>query len=166
MTRLNPLWHFILCLTGIGLALYSIYVESMLSNVPGYSPSCDISSWTMSCSKVFTSKYAKPLSNWGLVLNGSMLDLSLPHMALMYFIPLLLLPTLAKKQSKGVVIFRVLSYASVCFNLYLAYILKFVLGEVCIVCVSNYIVNLGLVLTVDNIARDAGVRKVSKNKQA
>lgn len=166
MANFIPAAHYLLCIAGIGLSLYSMYVESMLSNIPGYSPSCDISSWAMSCSKVFTSRYAKPFSNFGLVEKGSPFDIALPQLALMYFIPLLMLPTLAKRQRKGLVVFRILSYVSVCFNLYLAYVLKFVLGEVCIVCFSNYIVNLGLVLTVDRLVRGASIRKQVKSKRA
>jgi uncharacterized membrane protein len=161
MRKLSPIIHYSLCLVGIGIALYSLYVESMLVNIPGYTPACDVSAWAMSCSKVFNSKYARPLSNVGFVKRGHVLDLSLPYLALLYFVPLMFLPAISKQQPTSVKLFRATSYVAVCFNMYLAYILKFVLGEVCLVCVSNYIVNLGLVLTVDNIARTSGI---SENK--
>lgn len=151
-TRLRTL-HYVLCLSGIGLALYSMHVELMLVEIPGYTPACDISSWAMSCSKVFTSKFAKPLSNWNIVSRGSSFDFSLPQFAIVYFMLMLILPTVRDKMPSLVVGFRSLSYMAIAFNLYLAYILKFVLGEVCVVCVGNYFVNLGLWLTVSRISR-------------
>jgi uncharacterized membrane protein len=154
--------HYILCCCGIAVSLYTIQVEWLLLNIPGYEPSCNISALSMSCSRVFTSKYARPLSNWNIVSRGSLWDLSLPQLALLYFVPLLLLPALSATSKWTVRVYRLLSYTSVAFNIYLAYILKFVLGELCIVCVSNYIVNLGLVLTVDRIARRSDVTTVKE----
>ena len=167
MAKIGSFLHVLLCLAGIGIALYSIHVESMMTSIPGYTPSCDISSWKMSCSKVFSSAYARPLSNWSLVKRGSSYDFSLPQIALMYFAPLIMLPIIARRRPGRVFLFRVLSYIAVGFNLYLAYILKFVIGEVCIVCLSNYVVNMGLLLTVDNLARAAKARSdISAIKKA
>lgn len=157
--------HFVLCALGVGIAFYSIHVESMLVNIPGYAPACDISSWAMSCSKVFNSEYAKPLSHWGLVAKRSFFDLSLPQLALLYFVPLMAFPRLFKMAPRVGSIFRTLSYLAIGFNLYLAYILKFVLGEVCIVCVSNYIVNLGLWMTVNRIASSLPKKPSGAKKQ-
>lgn len=163
-TQLRSL-HYVLCFAGIGIALYSMHVESMLVEIPGYTPACDISSWAMSCSKVFTSKYAKPLSNWDIVSRGSSFDFSLPQFAIVYFILMLILPDVRDKKPSLVVGFRTLSYMAIAFNLYLAYILKFVLGEVCVVCVSNYFVNSGLWLTVSRISREETLTHVRRGRK-
>lgn len=147
--------HLVLCIVGIAIALYTIHVESMLVTIPGYEPSCNISYLSMSCSKVFTSRFARPLSNWGVVQKSAAYDFSLPQLALFYFLPLLAFPAVSKRSRLATSMYRLLSYLAVAFNIYLAYVLKFILGEFCIVCVSNYIVNLGLLLTIDNIARHA-----------
>ena len=160
--KLSPKWHYSLCVAGIVIALYSIYVESMLVTMPGYEPSCNISFLSMSCSKVFTSRFARPLSNWGFVRKGTSFDFSLPQLALFYFLPLLAFPAVSKRSRLATRIYRSLSYLAVGFNMYLAYVLKFILVELCVVCVSNYIVNLGLLLTIDNIARHAAERPPAK----
>ncbi len=64
---------------------------------------------------------------------------------------MIILPLCTKKQSFTKPLMRLLSYVAVAFNLYLAMVLKFVLGEVCPVCISNYIVNLGLLISVNRI---------------
>ena len=150
--RLLTLSHALLSITGIFAALYSMHVEAMLIQLPGYSPACDISSWAMSCSKVFTSKYARPLSNWGLAKERSLLDLSLPQLALFYFVPALIFPIVRTRFPFTSDLFRLLSHASLAFNVYLACILKFVLGEFCVVCALNYIVVLGLWVTINRLA--------------
>jgi uncharacterized membrane protein len=143
--------HIALCLAGIAVAVYSIYVESMLVGFPGYTPSCDISSWQMSCSNVFRSPYSRILSHFGLVAAGSGLDFSLPQLAIAYFTLMIILSR--SHGNRPALLMRVLSYAAIAFNLYLAYVLKFILGEVCIVCVTNYLVNLGIFLTVHRLTR-------------
>ena len=153
--------HVTLCLLGLIISLYSMHVESLLIELPGYSPACDISSWNMSCSKVFRSSYARPFSHWGLVKRNSSFDFSLPYLAAAYFTPLLFFPSLKKKFAFLSILFRVLSYASIAFNLYLAVILKFVLKEFCLVCVSNYVVVMGLWLTTNRLA----VQPVSRGKK-
>ena len=153
MVSLVRVSHTLLCITGILIALYSLHVEAMLVDIPGYTPACDITAWTMSCSKVFNSKYARPLSNWGLVKGRSDLDFSLPQMAIVYFGLMLVFPIISDRRPSSKTWFKLMSYAALAFNVYLAYVLKFKLGEFCIVCVSNYIVNLALGLTVNRISK-------------
>lgn len=133
--------------------MYSLYVESMLVEIPGYTPSCDISGWHMSCSRVFQSSYSRILSHLGLVKRGGPLDFSLPQLAIAYFVIMIILPISAKRRPIALRIMRPLSYAAAAFNIYLACVLKFVLGEVCPVCISNYMVNLGILVTVNRITK-------------
>jgi len=138
--------HLLFVLFGFVVAGYSLYVEAMLIDIPGYEPSCDLSSLQMSCSKVFNSKYAKMFSYWGFVKHGSALDLSLPQLAIIYFTLLLLAPVIIRRYPFTARYYRLVSVCAVGFNGYLAYILKFKLGEFCIVCVTNYIIN-GVIFT-------------------
>ena len=48
----------ILCFVGLFLCFYALYVEYKAETDPDYVASCDLASW-ISCSKVFTSEYAK-----------------------------------------------------------------------------------------------------------
>ncbi len=143
--------HLLLVTGGILVAVYALHVESMLVGVPGYQPSCDISSLQMSCSKVFNSKYARILSYWGIAPRGSILDLSLPQFALIYFVTILFLPLIIRRFPRTKSVWRSLSYVVVCFNVYLAYILKYKLGEFCIVCVTNYVINAGVLYTTHKL---------------
>ncbi|KAL8557889.1 hypothetical protein ACOMHN_047861 [Nucella lapillus] len=48
----------VLCVLGMMLSAYSIYVEVLVERMPGYKALCDISP-TMSCSRVFSSKWGR-----------------------------------------------------------------------------------------------------------
>ena len=161
MPRYQLLAHYALCMTGILVSLYSLHVESMLILTPGYEPSCDISAWEMSCSKVFKSSHSRILSHWNIVDQNSLLDASLPQIALIYFVFLFIEPVLVERYAFFAQVYRVLTHCGVAFNLYLAYVLKFVIGEFCVVCVTNYFLNAGLFLTASYINNDADrLRKV------
>ena len=143
--------HLLFVVLGFIVAGYTVYVEGMLIDVPGYQPSCDLSSLQMSCSKVFTSKYAKMLSYWEFVSPGSTFDLSLPQLAIIYFTLSWLAPTIIRRKPTTARYYRFLSYCAVAFNVYLAYILKFKLGEFCIICTTNYAINGVLFFTTRKI---------------
>merc|ERR1719240_819082 len=129
---------------GIALNIYTIHVEVQVATVPGYQPSCNIDSgWLRgsSCSKVFTSSYAHILSHWGLVEKGSPLDLSLPMLAIPYFVVLLCYPVMRRKSVMMPTLYLAVGCGAIAFNVYLACILKFVLKEFCIICASTYVIN-------------------------
>lgn len=145
MAPLRILLLTLFAMLGIALSIYTIHVEGQIAKVPGYQALCDIGSgWLAgsSCSKVFTSSWSHILSHWGLVEKGGPLDLSLPQLAIPYFVVLLGYPV-ARKASPTLAppAFFAVSCASICFSLYLASILKFVLKEFCIICFSNYVIN-------------------------
>ena len=48
-----------LSITGLLLSLYALHVETQASKDPEYVALCDISSWSMSCSKVLSSPYGR-----------------------------------------------------------------------------------------------------------
>eukprot|EP00933_Yihiella_yeosuensis_P014093 TRINITY_DN12761_c0_g1_i2.p1 TRINITY_DN12761_c0_g1~~TRINITY_DN12761_c0_g1_i2.p1 ORF type:complete len:169 (-),score=17.95 TRINITY_DN12761_c0_g1_i2:151-657(-) len=136
--RLLVLEFFVIL--GIALNIYTMYVESQIAQVPGYVPACNLGSWS-SCSKVFTSPYAHILSYWGLVEKGSTLDLSLPQLAIPYFLLLMFYPVARKMSNLMPIVFLGIGIASIGFNVYLACILKFVLKEFCVICASTYFIN-------------------------
>ena len=49
----------ILCMMGLLLSLYALHVETQASLDPEYVALCDISSLSLSCSKVLSSSYGK-----------------------------------------------------------------------------------------------------------
>lgn len=121
---------------GLVISIYAIYVEEMKFADPTYEAMCDLASY-VSCSKVLTSTYGHILSHWGLVPKDSVLDCSNALLgSIFYCILIFMSPYLPV----GLVLF--LSAFSVCFSVYLAYVLKFILEDICLVCVSSYIMNL------------------------
>mmetsp|Transcript_16345 Transcript_16345/g.45233 ORF Transcript_16345/g.45233 Transcript_16345/m.45233 type:complete len:165 (+) Transcript_16345:96-590(+) len=124
---------------GILLNVYTMHIESQIGKIPGYQPACDVG-WA-SCSKVFTSPWAHILRHWGLVEQGSLFDLSLPQLAIPYFLLLMSYPVARRKSSYAPSLFLGVGVCSIAFNIYLACILKFVLKEFCIICASTYVIN-------------------------
>ena len=132
-------------LAGLAISAYALYVEARLAADDDYAPPCDIKKGRLkgaSCSSVFTSPHGKILSKWKLVRRGSALDFSNAALGAAFYVmtalhdallpaapPLLLLAACA---------------ASLLFSAYLAYILRYVLKEFCVVCYSMYAVNVAL----------------------
>ncbi|CAD7931680.1 unnamed protein product [Amoebophrya sp. A25] len=141
-------------LAGIAVQFYIFHVERQLLLNPGYQAACDFASsgslppfigsllQGSSCTKVFSSIYARPLSHWGVVSPGSDFDLGLPWFGLVYFLTTLAFPIARRKfPNTAHKFYLALGIASAGFTIYLASILKFILQEFCIVCASTYVLN-------------------------
>mmetsp|Transcript_28853 Transcript_28853/g.64520 ORF Transcript_28853/g.64520 Transcript_28853/m.64520 type:complete len:165 (+) Transcript_28853:94-588(+) len=125
---------------GIIVALYALHIEAELERDPFYEPACN-TRWG-SCSAVFSSEYARPLSKWGLVPSGSALDLSLPVAGIANYGLYLFYPTrLGSLLPVPETTMLAISFASVLFSLYLLYVLKFILQDFCIVCTTFHVIN-------------------------
>ncbi|XP_047469780.1 vitamin K epoxide reductase complex subunit 1-like [Penaeus chinensis] len=150
----------VLCLLGVALSLYALYVEFLKEADENYEAMCDINSY-ISCSKVFTSKYGRGFGIVGEYLGKDHImnqPNSIP--GIMFYILILALgeirsPTAAKIQ-------RGLVFTSNFMSLYLAYLLYFILHDFCIVCVSTYIVNF--LLTLCAFHRVSTLGKLPKRK--
>lgn len=113
-------------LLGFAISFYTIHVENQIGRTPGYQAACDLGSWS-SCSKVFTSPWAHILRHWGLVEPGSALDLSLPQLALPMYALYFFYPVARKTSPLAPTAYLAIGVASVCFSVYLACVLKFIL---------------------------------------
>ena len=127
---------------GLLLSFYALYVEHQAVAMPGYKAACDIESLGVSCSKVFKSKYGRMMSYFGVVPNGHAFDQPNAVLGIAFYGIALLLPKM-KFIPKGV---RTLgmwlaSCVSCASSAWLGYILVNVLHDICIVCVSTYVVN-------------------------
>lgn len=119
---------------GLLVSSYAFYVESRKFADPTYEALCDLSA-QMSCSKVLTSSYGHILSHWGLVPKDSPLDLANASLGSVYYAIMLFSPLFPKEF----VMF--LSLVSVAFSAYLGYVLKYILEDLCLVCLTSYVVN-------------------------
>ncbi|XP_023326457.1 vitamin K epoxide reductase complex subunit 1 isoform X2 [Eurytemora carolleeae] len=134
----------ILSLTGLGLSIYTFYVETKAKSDEEYSPLCDIDSY-ISCSKVFKTKFAK---GFGMVgdLVGEEHPLNQPNCVygIIFYLIFLLLSFINRRF---IATFQVLLSLGACgVSLYLGYLLYFVIQAACVVCIASYAVNLLLLL--------------------
>lgn len=135
------------CLAFIGtlIAAYALTVEAHMYE-EDYTAACDFAA-SFSCTEVFKSVYAHPLSHWGLVPKGSDLDLGLASAGIIlygaYFIAACLWDVFPFRKT----IFLTVASVGACFSCYLLYVLKFILGDFCIVCTGFHCVNFAM-LTV------------------
>ncbi|XP_030751764.1 vitamin K epoxide reductase complex subunit 1-like protein 1 [Sitophilus oryzae] len=125
-----------MCLLGLGLSLYAYTVELRLEQNKNYKPLCDIAEH-MSCTKAFDSEYGKgfgffgkkslfykPNSFFGIVFYSMVATLSLSN---------------SPVAVNGSLLLIILSNFA---SLYFAYILYFILADLCVVCIGTYIVNV------------------------
>ncbi|XP_072014419.1 vitamin K epoxide reductase complex subunit 1-like protein 1 isoform X1 [Amphiura filiformis] len=180
--------RFILCILGILLSLYAYYVETTKEVNPGYQAFCDIGQ-SISCSKVFTSKYLScyqdrsgddlrglwlfeltyhPVTGkygrgFGMIapIFGQHSILNQPNSVFgVLFYCLQLL--FSQMLTPGAATFLLVTSVLANFgSVYLGWILYFVLEDFCLVCVSTYIVNF-LILVVNVLHRRYVLDQVAK----
>lgn len=151
------------CVVGSFVSLYAIHVEHMNSIDTDYVASCDLSA-TMSCSKVLNSEYGHLFSHIGLFSEGSVLDQSNAFYGLIFYGIVGLLAVQASRSAAMMQLNTVLAVTGVMLSLVLAYILYFVLGDFCVVCVTTYVCNT--VIFVDSIIeyRGSNAKAAAKSK--
>lgn len=145
-----------------GYALYVEYEHHQAAKTGiEYVAMCDFG-LHMSCSDVLTSEYGTILSKWGLVPKGSMLDLPNAALGSVYYLIALSYPMFSHVVM-GRVFMLGASTFSLLFSLYLAYVLRFILHDLCVVCVTSYVINTFIFA---NVARGymAGVPKGTASK--
>ncbi|XP_028396501.1 vitamin K epoxide reductase complex subunit 1-like [Dendronephthya gigantea] len=158
MAVVYPWFHFVrsfrtfLCLLGIVLSIYALYVEVKKMQDKSFVALCDIHS-KMSCSKVFSSKYG---TGFGLVepLLGKDSIFNIPNSiyGIAFYIFVLSLGFFDGVTVAWIVVINCILSCVGC--VYLAYILYYILEDFCIVCVSTYVVNaLLLVLSIYHLVQ-------------
>lgn len=152
------LFMLILSSIGIALSLYALYVEVSKESDGNYQAMCDISP-SMSCSKVFTSKYGRGFGIVGELLGHDHI-LNQPNSipGILFYLLVIILGEI--KNLRAAKVQRILLFFSNFMSLYLAYLLYFVLHDFCVVCVSTYIVNL--LLTVCGFRRVTVLQNLRK----
>eukprot|EP00743_Colponemidia_sp_Colp-15_P006313 GILK01006792.1.p1 GENE.GILK01006792.1~~GILK01006792.1.p1 ORF type:complete len:159 (-),score=17.28 GILK01006792.1:249-725(-) len=154
-------WVQKLAIIGMAVSGYALYVEHKAVSTPNYKALCDVSE-QISCSAVFSSKYGHSVG----MLLGDNHYLNLPNAfyGLLFYVAVFLYDVLTFIPFRHHLFF-VASSGAVIFSAYLAYILYFVLEDLCLVCVSSYIVNLLLwFASFSRLGRTKGVSGPSKKK--
>ena len=125
-------------IAGALVALYAMHVERAMAD-PFYEPMC-VTRWG-SCAAVFSSVYAHPLSNWGLVSKGSDLDFSLAFLGILNYGVFALFPVWPLQRAAAAKALLAISIASCLFSIYLLYVLKVLLDDFCVVCTTFHVIN-------------------------
>lgn len=134
------------CAIGTVLSVYALHVEIHAENDKNYRASCDISA-TISCSKVFKSRWGKGFGLIGLVI-GDDHPLNLPNSIFgIVFYALQIALTFSSSPGLASTQLYLSAFSNVA-SLYLGCILFFILKDLCIVCLSTYITNAVLLVAV------------------
>lgn len=145
-------WLNLFALLGCVVASYALYIEfthvseadAKALNIAAPTYFCDslfsIPGVKVGCSHALTGPYGRVLRLWGIAPPGSPLDVPNSALGLAYYL-LALLPWHAH-GALAADAFMLASAASLAFSVYLAYVLRFVLKELCVICVSSYIINM------------------------
>jgi vitamin-K-epoxide reductase (warfarin-sensitive) len=145
---------------GMCLALYALHVEHeavrMSEMGMQYQALCDIKALGASCTAVFTSEWGRLMSTLGLVPKDGVLDLPNAAYGAVYYFLVMFHPFIPF----GSTLLLVGTIASIVTTAILAYALAFILGDVCVVCISTYFVNSALLVLVlrDYFARPSKIR--------
>ncbi|XP_052868147.1 vitamin K epoxide reductase complex subunit 1 [Anopheles cruzii] len=142
----------LVCLSTVGfvLSLYTSYVEVRAEHDRSYRAMCDISE-RISCTKVFTSSYGRGFGIVGKLL-GQQSPLNVPNGFYGIFYYFLVAVLSFSDQLRIARINSWLILASNGVSLYLAYLLYFVLQDLCLVCLTTYAINLiSLTLSLQKI---------------
>jgi vitamin-K-epoxide reductase (warfarin-sensitive) len=118
----------IICVVGLIISVYGIFVERKIQQDALYKPACDISD-RISCSKAFLSPY------------GKMLGISNIWASALYY--LLILAVAAMNYAT---IAMLISGAGILATCYFAYILYFKVQSLCPICTSLYATNIALAI--------------------
>ncbi|GFO41220.1 vitamin K epoxide reductase complex subunit 1-like [Plakobranchus ocellatus] len=130
----------ILNIIGVIVCLYSLHIELRKEKDPSFKAACDFNEH-MSCSRVLTSKYshgfglAEPIFGRDHILNSRNCNMGL----VMYLCNLILCFVVWEPLASTIMLFCAASSIFVC--VYLAAILAFVLRDLCVVCITTYVIN-------------------------
>ena len=142
-----------LCIMGIAICIYAIKVEAVVlgekkrNGKPSYSQLCDVNE-SVSCTLVLTSKYSHMAKLIFKLHDESFFNLSNAQYGLMFYIALLIFHiypfTLFPFHSWFVLLGAIGSVVASCG---LAYILKYILHNLCLICLCMYVVNVLLLIS-------------------
>ncbi|CAF3168716.1 unnamed protein product [Rotaria socialis] len=132
----------LLGIAGIIATIYTFYVKKQHDKNPKYKAMCDIGP-NASCTRVLTSKYG---TGFGIVSvlfgKNSKLNMSNGTLGCMFYVLQIIIGLIATPLLSKLAMFS--SILACVGSLYLAFILAFVLKDLCLVCITTYIINAAL----------------------
>ncbi|XP_074787122.1 vitamin K epoxide reductase complex subunit 1-like protein 1 isoform X2 [Athene noctua] len=126
-----------LCVAGAALSLYALHVEHAVARDPAYRAACDLGP-AVSCTRVFASRWGRGLGLVeGLLGRDSVANVPNSAIGLLFY---LLQGLLVPGRGAAAVLLGT-SVASAVVSLWLAGVLAFGLRDLCLVCLSTYLLN-------------------------
>ncbi|XP_015988351.1 vitamin K epoxide reductase complex subunit 1 isoform X1 [Rousettus aegyptiacus] len=141
----SPRWvRLALCLAGLVLSFYAQHVKEARARDQNYRALCDVGT-AISCSRVFSSRWGQ---GFGLVEHvlgpNSIFNQSNSIFGCIFYTLQLLFGCLRGRWASILLVLS--SLVSLIGSVYLAWILFFVLYDFCIVCLTTYAINVGLMV--------------------
>ncbi|KAK5640872.1 hypothetical protein RI129_009419 [Pyrocoelia pectoralis] len=149
-------------LFGLGLSFYSYIIELSVEMDENYVASCDFSEH-MSCTKAFKSEYGKGFGILGRLLgNDSVFNLPNSLYGILFYS---FLATVGFSDSTFTTTIALgATVLSNCASVYFASILIFILKDLCVVCVTIYVINfINLILVYIKLGRLRQEEKLKQN---
>ncbi|XP_066258294.1 vitamin K epoxide reductase complex subunit 1-like protein 1 [Euwallacea similis] len=133
---------FISSVIGCGLSIYAYSVEKSLEKNTNYEAYCDINP-QISCTRVFRSTYGKGL---GIFQEGSVFHQPNSFFGIIFYTILTVFALIESPVAvNGSLLLIIISNFISC---YFAYLLYFVLRDLCVVCISTYVVNVANLILI------------------
>ncbi|XP_069738233.1 vitamin K epoxide reductase complex subunit 1-like protein 1 [Phaenicophaeus curvirostris] len=124
---------------GVALSLYALHVEHEASRDPAYRAACDLAP-AVSCTRVFASRWGRGLGLVELLLGrDSVANVPNGALGLLYYILQGVLGAVPGQGSAAALLGT--SAAAALASLWLAAVLAFGLGDLCLVCLGTYGLN-------------------------
>eukprot|EP00918_Siedleckia_nematoides_P102009 GHVU01222901.1.p1 GENE.GHVU01222901.1~~GHVU01222901.1.p1 ORF type:complete len:168 (-),score=2.26 GHVU01222901.1:2792-3295(-) len=133
----------VLGFVGLVASAYAVYVERNAGKEE-FNPFCNFGEGR-NCLTALTSEYAHMLRHFGIVSAGSLWDVSNAMAGLVYYGIILGYPLRSARPFRRNV-YLVLSLFGLATSLYYGWILYFVLKDLCVVCITTYVVNVLITL--------------------
>ncbi|CAF0877501.1 unnamed protein product [Rotaria sordida] len=132
----------LLGITGVIASLYSFYVKKQHEKNPKYKALCDLGP-NASCTRVLTSKYGTGFGITGILFGkNSKMNASNGVLGMIYYILQIIFGLITTSLFSKLALFS--SILACLGSLYLAFILAFILKDLCLLCIATYIINAGL----------------------
>lgn len=145
------------CILGLATSYYAYYVEVATEENDSYEAMCDISEH-ISCTKVFSSEFGK---GFGIIPETSIFYAPNSVYGLIFY-ALVAMLSMSNRYVTSVIVMTLGIFANIG-TVYLAYLL-YILNDICVVCVSTYIMNAVILILAVKKHRKL-FRNIVKNRK-
>ncbi|KAK8777929.1 hypothetical protein V5799_020725 [Amblyomma americanum] len=137
--RCLKLFNAVVCSLGVLVSVYAYVVETRAEHDPKYAPMCDISP-RVSCTVAFNSRYGKGMGLFQRFVSADSILIQPNSVYGIIFYAIVFICGMPDGKRWDQVHFALCVLSNIT-SVYLAYILYFILYDLCVVCVTTYVCN-------------------------